>query len=67
MTYQKRYETLRIDDSETIGPLQIPIIPPGVNPDQILPFIIEQIKKQREEQEKPRSPFISYDQPKLYH
>jgi hypothetical protein len=61
MKYQKRYEALK-DDNEYIGPLRIPIIPPGINPDDILPLVIEERKK-REEEERPYSPLIIPEKP----
>jgi hypothetical protein len=57
MKYQKRYEALK-DDNEYIGPLRIPIIPPGINPDDILPLVIEERKKREEERKRPYSPLI---------
>jgi len=56
MKYQKRYEAVRIDDSEPIGPLRIPIVPPGVDPDKILPFIIDQLRRDREQRKTPYIP-----------
>lgn len=50
----KKYETLRINDR--IGPLKIPIIPTGINPDDYLPLIIEEKKKRGEKDDRPNAP-----------
>ena len=46
MKYQRKYEALGISDN--IGPLRIPLVPPGVDPNDILPLIIDKIKEDRE-------------------
>jgi len=59
-----KYETLRIYDRESIGPLKIPIIPPGINPDDILPLVIEQEKRKRDV---PYQSLIIKDEPEKVH
>lgn len=56
-----KYKTLRNSDDELIGPLKIPLIPPGVNPDEIWPLIIEEEK--REDREQPYSPLRIPEKP----
>jgi hypothetical protein len=60
-----KYETLSIYDRKPIGPLRIPAIPPGINPDDILPLIINKIEK--EENERPYTPLRIPEKPGQIH
>jgi hypothetical protein len=60
-----KYETLSIYDRKPIGPLRIPVIPPGINPEDILPLIIDEIKK--EENERPYAPLRIPEKPEQIH
>ena len=56
-----KYEALR--NSDNIGPLKIPLIPPGVDPDDIWTLIEEERRKRKEKEDRPYSPLIFPEKP----
>jgi hypothetical protein len=56
MKYSKKYEALRIDDNKPIGPLRIPIVPPGVDPNDILNIIIDKKRREKDDRYQPHLP-----------